>query len=180
MKQHSNDTHQHPKDSFDNLTQEEAIAKMKDIAEGCRNCMLVTDLHQVPSASRPMYLQEVCDQGNFWFISSAKSDKNAAIAADNRVQLYFQDNGSAEYLSVFGEASIHTDKATIDKYWTSFAEAWFTGKDDPNVTILKVKPLDAYYWETKSGKFIAFMKRAISAATGAKMDDDGVEGSLEV
>ena len=30
-----------------------------------------------------------------------------------------------------------------------FANAWFDGKDDPNVSILRIAPEDVYYWDTK-------------------------------
>lgn len=167
-------------DSFENLSDQEARVKLKEIAEDCRMCMFVTNLSSVPAASRPMSIQEVDDEGAIWFISSSDSDKNKEIASDNRVQLYFQNNGSAEYLSIYGEASVFTDKATKDKYWTEFANAWFTGKDDPKVTIIKIRPIDCYYWDTKSGKFIAFMKRSLAALTGADVDDDGIEGKLKL
>ena len=164
----------------ENLSSEEAIKKLKELAEGAGNCFFTTKINESTPHTRPMALQEVCDQGNLWFISSSESHKNEEISDDARVQLYFQNNSSYEYLYVLGTASIHKDKELIDKYWTSFANAWFDGKDDPRVTIIKVKPIDSYYYETKDNKVVAMAKMLFVAATGAKMEDGGVEGKLEI
>lgn len=156
----------------------EAGQKIKDIAGDARMCMFSTDLTQFPGDTRPMAIQEVDDDGTVWFISSSESEKNRDIARGPRVVLTFQNDDKSSYLSLSGKASVHTDKATIDKYWTAFAKAWFDGKDDPRVTVISVKPERGHYWETKSGKVIAMAKMTLTAITGSKMDDGGVDGEL--
>lgn len=168
------------KSPVENLSNQEAIAKLKEIAEAARNCFFTTKINSGSPQTRPMALQEVCEHGNLWFISSSESNKNDDIENDNNVQLYFQNNSKYEFLYVKGKATVHTDKETIDKYWTDFANAWFDGKDDPRVTILKVQPEESYYYETKDSKFIAMSKMLLVAATGIKMEDGGVEGELKV
>jgi general stress protein 26 len=81
---------------------------------------------------------------------------------------------------VYGTAEISTDKQKIDKYWSTMVKAWFPeGKDDPNLTLIKVKPEDAYYWDTKNNKLVSLIKIMTSVVTG-KTADDGVEGELKV
>jgi len=61
------------------------------------------------------------------------------------------------------------------------ANAWFDGKDDPTVTIIRVEPKDTYYWDTKAGKLVSLISFATAALTGNKADDsDGVEGKANV
>lgn len=158
----------------------EAIQKLKALAEDARNCMFTTSPGKYPHETRPMSLQRVCDQGNLWFISATDSGKNAAIGEDARVTLYFQNNGNYEFLIVNGTATIHTDRATIDEHWTEFANAWFDGKEDPTVSIIKVKPDDCAYWDTQDGKIMSFIKMSFHALTGTKGDDGGVEGKILV
>lgn len=158
----------------------EAINKLQDLAEKARNCMFCTNVGQFPSNSRPMALQEVDRNGKLWFISSKQSQKNAEIENDNRVSLYFQNNSTYEYLVVNGHAFVHDDKALIEKYWNPFANAWFDGKDDPNISIIEVDPIDSDYWDTKDGKIISFIKMTFNALTGSKSDDGGVEGRLKI
>ena len=167
--------------STQNLFQKEAIEKLKELSEKARTCMFVTELDQLPSNSRPMSLQECDDEGNLWFISSKESNKNMEIERDPRVQLYFMNNSDSEYLSVYGNAFIYDDKSTIEEKWSVFANAWFDGKDDPNVSILRIAPEDVYYWDTKAGKLVSLLSFATAIVTGNKTDNsDGVEGQISI
>ncbi len=143
--------------------------------------MFCTNLTKLPNNSRPMSLQETDEEGNMWFISSNDSTKNMEIDKDNRVQLYFCNSSNYEYLSVYGIATIHTDKQTIEDKWSVFANAWFDGKDDPNVSIIKVQPSEVYYWDTKAGKLVSLLSFAKAIITGDNTsNDDGVEGSIKI
>lgn len=162
------------------LGNKEAIAKIKELAEGARIGMFCTDLANQPFSTRPMAIQEVDEQGNLWFLSSADSNKNFEIKADEKVQLLFAKTSESHYLSVYGSAHIYKDRDTIEEMWSPMAKAWFKdGKDDPKVTVIRVSPEETYYWDTKNGKMITLMKIAVSAVTGASMDG-GVEGELNV
>ena len=168
------------KDNFKDLFSHEAIAKIKEMAEDIKTCMFCTELAVRPIPVRPMAVREVDESGNLWFISSAESNKNDEIQGDNEVQLMFAKNSDAHFLSIFGKASIYKNREKIDEIWTPIAKTWFEeGKDDPNVTVIKVTPTDAYYWDTKDGKMITLLKMAAGAITG-KVDEGGVEGRLNI
>ena len=94
--------------------------------------------------------------------------------------LYFQHNGAYQFLAVSGYAEVHIDKPTIDRYWTSFANAWFDGKDDPTLSVISLDPVDSNYWDTKDGKILSFIKMSFMAITGTKGDDNGIEGKLKI
>ena len=167
--------------STKDLTQQEAAKKLKELAERARICMFCTNLDKLPNNSRPMSLQECSEDGSLWFISDKESHKNMEIRQDNRVQLYFMNNGDAEYLHIYGKASIYTDRQTIEEQWSPMANAWFDGKEDPNVTIIRVEPTDSYYWDTKAGKFVTMLSFMAAAVGGGKHNnEDGVEGKLTV
>ncbi|MBD8018638.1 pyridoxamine 5'-phosphate oxidase family protein [Kaistella pullorum] len=168
--------------STENLNNTEALKKLKELSEKARICMFCTDLTSIPITVRPMSLQETDMDGNLWFISSDASNKNFQIAEDNRVQLLFMNNSNSEYLSVFGQAFIYKDRATIEDKWSNLANAWFEeGKEDPNVSIIRVAPQDTYYWDTKAGKLVSLISFAAAAVSGTKTDNsDGVEGKLNV
>ncbi len=167
--------------SKENLTSEEAIKKLKELSEDAKFCMFCTELDTIPNASRPMSLRETDHEGNMWFLSSDQSHKNFEIKEDNRVQLYFMNNSNSEYLSVLGEAFIYKDRSLIEDKWTEMANAWFDGKDDPNVTVIRVAPQQTYYWEPKAGKFVSLLNFAAAAISGKKTDnDDGREGNLHI
>lgn len=163
-----------------NLHGTDAVKKLKELAEGVDICMFCTNVDKMPFNARPMSTQEVDEEGNIWFFSSRNSDKNAETKTDNRVQLLYAKISDSHYLSVYGHAEEVYDKARIDRYWNNFIKAWFPGgKDDPNLSLLKVKPEEAHYWDTKDGKLISVLKIGVAAVTGKTMDG-GVEGDLKV
>ncbi len=163
-----------------NLTNQEAIDKFKELVKHENTCLFTTCLTEVPLTTRPMAIQEVCDQGNFWFLSAVDSDKNKEIIDDSRVQLFISNTSNYEFLSVYGKASISSDREKIDKYWSDIAKAWFhEGKDDPRITVIKVTPEDGFYWDTKDGKLVSLIKIVASAAIGKTLVE-GVEGNISV
>jgi general stress protein 26 len=162
------------------LADSAAIEKLKELAEGIDICMFCTASEEHLVEARPMSTQKVDEKGNFWFFSTAASGKNQEIKNDDQVQLIYADRNNSHYLTVCGTASISKDRQKIDELWSSHVKAWFPeGKDDPNLTVVKVKPTHAYYWDTKHGKMVALLKIAAAMVTGHPMDD-GVEGKLKV
>lgn len=163
-----------------NLENEKAFAKMKQIAESINTCMFCTKLSTTPFNARPMSVSKVDEDGKFWFMSSSESNKNMEIQQNDNVQLIFSDPSGSRFMSVYGEADIFTDQKSIDETWTPLAKAWFTeGKGSPDLTVIKVHPFYAHYWDTKDAKMITLLKVAAAAITG-KPFDDGVEGELTV
>jgi len=163
-----------------NLISAEAIDKIKKIAMDADIALFTTNLSTIPLATRPMGTLDVDDEGNLWFFSKNDSDKNRDISHDNQVQLFYSNKNSAEYLSIYGRAQILTNRIKIEEYWTPLTKAWFKeGKDDPTITLLKVAPADAYYWDTKENKLVTLVKIAFSAVTGSNVDG-GVEGKIKV
>lgn len=163
----------------DHLSGSSAIEKIKEIATAAGTCFFSTSIKK-DTQSRPMALQEVDEQGNLWFLSDITSSKNKEILEDSYVELYFMNNSKYEYVLIKGNAVASQDKDLIDKYWTNFANAWFEGKDDPNVSVIKVSPSDGYYYETKENKIVAMSKMLFAAVTGSSIEDGGVEGKLNL
>ena len=163
-----------------NYSGTEAIQKLKALAEAARTCMFSTFTSKQPLPSRPMALQGVDEAGFLYFFSQVSSDKNRELQANPAVQLFFQNNGSSEYLNVYGTAEISQDRAKIKELWTDWAKAWFQqGADDPELTLITVKPDSVEYWDTKHNKMVQMLKIASSLVTGKTMDD-GVEGELNI
>lgn len=155
-----------------------AASKIREIATRARTCLFTTDPTGWPSDSRPMSLQACDADGTMWFLSSTASRKNRDIERDPRVMLGFSNDDKYEYLVVHGQATIHTDRPTVERCWSAFANAWFDGKDDPRVSVLRVRPEHGHYWQTQSGKVVSLVKMSFSALTGARSDDGGVDGEL--
>lgn len=151
----------------ENLNNKEAINKLKSLVDDIKICLFCTNLKMDDgSACSPMTAIKVCNQGNVWFFSEKTSDKNKAIPEDKEVQLFFSHPGKSCYLVVNGETEIILDKIKIEELWTPVAKIWFKeGKDDPNISIIKVTPTTAYYWDTDGNRMINLLKMVASVAT---------------
>ena len=165
----------------ENLNNKEAIDKLKSLVDEIKVCLFCTDLKTNDgSTCRPMSAMKVCDQGNIWFFSEKNSDKNKAILTDKNVQLFFSHPGKGSYLVVNGEAEIILDKTTIEELWTPVAKIWFTeGKEDPNISVIKVKPTTAYYWDTDGNRMINLLKMVASVVAGTNLVS-GKQGDLKI
>ncbi|MEO7086861.1 MAG: pyridoxamine 5'-phosphate oxidase family protein [Gemmatimonadaceae bacterium] len=163
--------------TVENLSSQEAVDKIKHVAEHeiAMLCTFTTDGRIHP---RPMGTQGVDADGTLWFMSKRNSTKNQQIDNHKKVQLIYSVSGKSEYLSLDGSAEILRDQRKIDELWNPFAKTWFTnGKEDPDITLIRVIPRDGYYWDTKHGKMVSLAKIAVGAMTGKTMDD-GVMGRL--
>jgi general stress protein 26 len=165
----------------ENLNKKEAIDKLKTLVDDIMVCLFCTNLKTDDGATcRPMTAIKVCDQGNIWFFSEKSSGINQAIASDKNVQLFFSHPEKNSYLVVNGASEIILDKTKIEELWTPIAKIWFKeGKDDPNISIIKVTPTTAYYWDTDGNKMINFLKMVASVVTGTNLVE-GNQGALKV
>lgn len=163
------------------ISNKEGVDKLKELVSDINICLFCTNLKTDDGATcRPMAAQNVCDQGNVWFFSEKNSDKNKEIAENENVQLFFAHPGKSSYLIVNGKAEIIFDKAKVDELWSPLVKTWFpVGKDDPNLSIIKVKPSSAYYWDSDGNQMINFLKMVASVATGSNLLT-GSEGEITV
>ena len=162
------------------LSNQDAIKKMKDMAEEIQICMFCTYDNQNKMQTAPMNANQIDDDGTFWFLSTRDSTRNSDIMANSTTDLVFAQPSKSNYLSIHGTSEILYDKQKINDLWNPMVKTWFTeGKDDPSISIIKFTPEEAYYWDTKNGKMISFLKIAVGAITGKTMDD-GIQGMLKV
>lgn len=170
-----------PEDNFENLNGPEAIARLKDMAEAAKTCFFCSNIKTgSPVSARPMTVQEIDDAGNLWFLIANDSSTYNDLQTDPITQLLFQGSHYSDYLNVYGIASISEDKGKIKEFWNPILKTWFTeGEDDPRIAVIRVEPIEAYYWDNKHGNAIAFIKQLAGAAMGKTLDDS-VEGKLKI
>jgi general stress protein 26 len=172
---------QQPEENYKDLEGAKAGEKIKELAGKSNTCFFCTAIATgKPITVRPMSVQKMDEEGNFWFLSANDSYKNQEIEVDNNVQLLFQSSAHSGFLSVYGTASISTNKELIKELWEPILKTWFTGGvDDPRITAIKVKTQQGYYWDNKHGNAIAMVKMAAGAIMGKTLDDS-IEGRLRV
>ncbi len=144
------------------------IAQVWELIEKIGICMLTTREGEALRA-RPMSAHAKPDENAIYFLADVRQHKEEIIRQTPSVGLAFADNGSYKYVSVTGHAEISNDRAKIKELWSTWAKAWWSGPDDPNIRLLRVDPVDAEYWDSP-GKIISGIKMGVAALTGERPD----------
>ena len=165
--------------SINNLINKEAKDKLKEMIDSIDFAMLQTNLKFSPAHTIPMSTKKVDEDGNIWFLSNRTSEHNKHIEDEGLVQLIYSKPSSMEFLTVYGEASISLNMQDIDRLYTKMDDAWFEGKEDPNLSAIKVNPVSCHYWDTKDNKIVTLFKMGLSMITGNKQDL-GEQGNLQI
>lgn len=165
--------------STEKLDREESRKKIRGLVGDIKVAMMITGFDQKPIPAIPMTTKKIDNDGNIWFLSLRNSHHNQNLLQDKQVQLLYSDPSDMEYLSVYGEAEVTTDRAILEDLYEKTDDNWFEEIDDPNLTAIKVKPEEAYYWDTKTNKYITLLKMGVGAVTGNKQDI-GEKGKLDL
>lgn len=85
--------------------------------------------------------------GPLWFFSSTDNALVQAIGGGgSRAAALFTSKGHDIWASVQGSLSTSQDPATIDRLWNRFVAAWYEGKDDPRICLIRLEPESAEIW----------------------------------
>jgi general stress protein 26 len=104
--------------------------------------------------AQPLTAQIENDAGGpIWFFTSSESDLVAQLASHEKAILHFASKGHDLFASVEGELAVDTDRATIERLWNPFVAAWFEGKDDPKIRLLRFDAGDAQIWLNENSLF---------------------------
>jgi len=163
-----------------NLSNEEALKKLKKLVNDINVCMFITN-NKDNSHTRPMATIEVEDDGTLWFFTDIRSIKVEEVSMQHTVHLVYAHPGKESFLDVWGNATVVTDKQAIKDKWSAFVKAWFPGGvDDPNISLLQVRPQNVYYWDAEAGRMVSFIKIIAGAITGKPAFSKDAQGSLKV
>lgn len=126
-------------------TPQELERKLWDALKDDRTVMLgmngVEDGH-----TRPMTAQVEGESGPVWFFTGRQNTLVEHLVQPRRATASFAAKDHALFASIQGQLSIHNDRAAIDRLWNPFIAAWFEGKDDPNLVLLRLDPDHAEVW----------------------------------
>lgn len=145
------------------LTHEESIEKLREIVENIQVAIMLSNLTTLPIGANPMEVKTVDNEGSIWFLSSVSSDHYSNIIADKRVQLIFSHPDEMQFLSLYGNAQIHTNKSLLEELYTAKEDQWFEGVNDVKLIGIKVEPTSSFYWDKKQNKFVEFFKNLLNS-----------------
>jgi general stress protein 26 len=135
---------------------------VKDLLKDFDTAMLVTRKSSSAVHARPMHIAEITENGTVYFATSKTSPKAQEIENDAHVTLIFQEK--SKFIAMYGVASLVDDQKLIDRLWSETWKVWFPkGKSDPALTILKVSPDNAEYWDNEGLQGLSYVFSAAKA-----------------
>ena len=144
-------------------THQQGFAKLVTMIEALDVGMLTTEDKNGHLRSRPMATQRVED-GVLWFFSAKDTPKILEVQKDSEVNVSYADPNNDVYISVSGVAHVFQDPAKVRELWSNASQRWFPGgPDDPSIMILKVKIIQAEYWDVDKRAMIKLSERGASA-----------------
>jgi general stress protein 26 len=165
------------------LTDDKAVAKVRDLLPRFRSAMLVTgsgagDLPHV----RPMGLlgDLASFGGTLWFFADDRSRKVQELADDPHASLVFQSDDASRYMHLNGRASVADDRAKMRELFTPIIKTWFPdGLDDPHLILIRFDAENGAFWDSPGGMLqvlAAFTKAMVTGVPG----NGGRMGTLEI
>ena len=139
-------------------THQNSIKKLKSLIDDIEIAMLCT-LNGDEIRARPMATLKIDDDGSIWFFTDEFSGKVEEAQAQHKVCLSYAHPGKHTYVSVNGYAEVVNNRTRMEDLYTPMVKVFFPrGLEDPKLTLLKIKPYEAEYWESDGeGGMVRFM-----------------------
>jgi general stress protein 26 len=121
--------------------------------------MLITHAEGGRLRARPMVLADIEPNGTVWLITDHHSGKVEEIVRDHHVNVTMQS--SSKFVSLSGMATAVHDAKKVAELWKETWKVWFpSGKDDPNLVLLKVDGDSGEYWDNSGYQGIKYLIEA--------------------
>lgn len=96
--------------------------------------------------ARPMTGQFEDDRSPIWFFTSTDNGIVKQLGEGDRAIATFTSKGHDLFATLHGGLALNTDRAVIDRLWNPFVAAWYEGKDDPKLALLRLDAEEAEIW----------------------------------
>ncbi len=98
--------------------------------------------------ARPMTAQLDGEEGPIWFFGSKDSELGTRLNAVGNAPAVFSFAGKDHKLfaSVTGTLSEESSREMIERLWNPFVAAWYDGKDDPKLLLMRMNPEEGQIW----------------------------------
>lgn len=100
--------------------------------------------------SRPMTALVEGERGPIWFFTGTTNAVVEHLSQERRAIAAFVAKDHELFASISGNLVVDQDRAVIDRLWNPFIAAWFEGKDDPNLVLLRFDAEHAQVWLNES------------------------------
>lgn len=138
------------------MVQPGPIGQLIQLIDGIPIAILTTVRPDSTLHSCPMVVQALDDDGAFWFLTAANTEKVEAVRTMQRVNLSFSENGSNRFVSVSGFCELVRDRERSKQLWSPSYKTWFPGGlDDPNLILMRIVVQEVEYWSASGPGMIS-------------------------
>src|SRR5688572_23183077 len=150
------------------------LEQLYELIDGIEVAMFTTRRPDGSLVSRPMQTQARRAGTDLWFMTSLESGKVDELHAYPDVNLAYYKDGTREFVSVSGHASVSQDRAMIRELYQPDWRAWLGdeggdrdgGPDDPRIALIEVTAESATYLKSTSPRLITLFKVAKAIISG--------------
>jgi general stress protein 26 len=101
--------------------------------------------------TRPMTALFEDDASPLWFFTATDNAMVRAHQAHGRAIATYAAKGHELFATIHGQLSQELDRAVIDRLWSPFVAAWYEGRDDPKLAVLRLDAERAEIWLNDAG-----------------------------
>jgi general stress protein 26 len=156
----------------------ETLDDFYEMVEDLDTAMFTTRRPDGRLVSRPMANQARAEGADLWFVTSDDSEKIDEINFDPQVNLAYYKDGTREWVSVSGKATLSRDRARIRELYRPDWKIYFEdeggakdgSEDDPRFVLIGVDIESAMFMEVTRPKPVVLFGLARGFVTGAKPD----------
>jgi general stress protein 26 len=154
------------------------LEKFYSLADEIEISMMTTRRRDGHLRSRAMANQKHAEGADLWFVTSEGSGKLHDLAHDPHVNLAYYRDGTREWISVSGTATISRDRQKIAELYAADWKMWFPDEgdprhgtaDDPRMVLIGVTVHAAEFLELNKPQAVVLFELVKGWVTGSEPD----------
>ena len=162
------------KNRDDDVPTEKKLDDLYKLIDGIEIAMFTTRRADGHIVSRPMQVQEREPGVDLWFMTNVETHKLDDLMSDPHVNLSFI-NGSKEWVSVAGLATVSTDRELVRELYKPDWKAWLGdeggdrdgSENDPRIALILVEAESVTYMKVTKPKPVVLFEVARAMVTGS-------------
>ena len=129
--------------------------------------------------ARPMTAQYEQVRGPLWFFTSGDNAlvRRLGSGGSQRAIAAFVAKDHEIFASLQGDLRVDADRAVVERLWNPFVAAWYEGKDDPKLRLLRLDAGHAEIW-LNANSLLAGVKMLFGSDPKQDYKDNGARVDL--
>lgn len=105
-----------------------------------------------------------------WFLTHRNTDLVRAVGQGGRAHFCVIGEDHDYHACLSGALTQVMDRDRLEEFWSPGIAAWFSGKDDPELSMLRMQLSDASIWASTSGALTVGWEYAKANVVGGEPD----------